>query len=134
MDDTRFFVQKGDAGRQPSDLFVELAQLLVVGEALGVAIGILPLKQARKTRDRGRFPQTDQVGVDVVLGADLAHRFLTAQDFLDNLGLERGAVVLSHPVMIHLILPRSTVQFSGSTLDYSSYLVQVGLSLAGNSL
>src|ERR1700694_1675995 len=119
MDDTRFFFEKGHVGGQPSDLFVELPKLLLVGEPFGVAIGILPLKEAGEPLERGRLPQADQIRMDVVLGGDLAHRFLAAQDLLDALGFECGMVVLSHPVMLHLILPRSTVQFSGSTIPRS---------------
>jgi hypothetical protein len=59
MDDTRFIFQIGDVGRQPADLFVELAQVLGVGEPLGFTIGVLALKQAREPLDRRRFPEAD---------------------------------------------------------------------------
>jgi hypothetical protein len=91
MDATRFFFQEGDMRRQPADLFGEFAEVLGVGEPRGRALGVLPLKEARKALDRRRFPEAYPVGVNVVLGGDVAQRFLAAQDLLDNSGFEGGA-------------------------------------------
>src|SRR5207253_8903568 len=125
MVEARFFFQPVHLGRQPPDLGVQLLQLLGAGGALRFRPAAAALEHAGQPLERGRFPLTEQIRVHPVLGSDLTQRLDFPKHLLDDLGLERRAMLLSHAAQPNLFPRPRLSNFLGPLYSVSAPLLAI---------
>jgi len=106
------FFQPGQLGGQPSDLRVEIGHLLLMRRFEGRR-RIPYFEEARQPVQGGAAPVAQLVHMHLMLTGQLGKRLILTQHLLDNLGLEGGAIVLSHGWSSTLQLPPFVSRFLG---------------------
>ncbi len=85
------FFDPGELGRQLADLGVEFLELLGMRGLFGrLLLRGLPGEEARETGKGDIAPAVQLIGMDLVLGGELANRLFFFQQLSDDLGLEGG--------------------------------------------